>query len=156
MKTTILIILIVISYNCYSQNTHYGYSTRDCTTTGTYSVPIGYDLTDIIIGSFGYDGGYYNTLIGYGAGHYLTTESYCTIVGSDSIAYNLHGKDMLWYVDYNLTSNLLPYCIEKELRWYEDNIINKGIDTKEERIKLSKKIVIILNYFNKIKQCIII
>lgn len=61
----------------------------------------------------------------------LTRESYCIIIGSDSIVKNLSGKDKIWYVDYNEPLLILFPGIERLFKTYD-----KKNDSKANRIKL--------------------
>jgi len=77
---------------------------------------------------------YYNIIIGEGAGRYLSSESYCVIVGHDSTAVNMKGNHLLWYVDYS--EPYLSEDISKILKNYEETVINKNLDNIERRSEL--------------------
>jgi len=82
----------------------------------------------------------YNLCIGFNAGKYLTNESYCVIVGNDSISTNLHEYNMIWYVDWN------EYCLNENedikiilLQYYKDYIL-AGNDSEESRSEMIRHI----------------
>ncbi|MEO6304655.1 MAG: hypothetical protein ABIP51_15955 [Bacteroidia bacterium] len=89
--------------------------------------------------------GGWNVCIGRNAGWYLTTESFCTIIGHDSTAINLKGKDLLWYVDYK--ESLLTNDMISLLKNYEPLVGTKE-DTRENRISLHKKLAYLLHKYN--------
>lgn len=87
-----------------------------------------------------YSFGSYNTLIGKSAGIYLTSESLCVIIGSDSTAANIGGYDMIWYVNPTEEIEQAYPSVMQAIRAYD-----KNKDTKENRKKLSAQIAIAIN-----------
>ena len=70
--------------------------------------------------------GHDNVIIGENAGMNITTESYCTIIGNDSIAQNIHGANFIWYIDFNceylhLKPELKGYLKAIEKYFLKDN-----------------------------------
>jgi len=82
-----------------------------------------------------------NIIMGNGAGKYLTTESYCVIIGHDSLAINAKGNDLIWIVDWDE-----PYLCEKPsvktilLQYYNDFIKTKKDDRSNRAAMVSRVI----------------
>jgi hypothetical protein len=117
------------------------------TDTGTFSMILG-DSTlyskDTMPGIQGRLGSF-NVCIGKDAGSFLSRESYCVIVGHDSTAVTLRGKDMLWYVDFNEPALLDRPMIKILLEHYDQNYVAKGNDSKDNRLKLIHLILATVN-----------
>lgn len=86
----------------------------------------------------------YCVFIGNGAGKCSTNERYCIIVGHDSVARNIHGRDMIWHVNYSEPELLKHPNIKRLLKLYECNV-GTDKDTPENRKFLQKLITSDLN-----------
>jgi len=126
MKKLFVILLIFNPCFLFSQNTSVGSKTQYETTTGNgMNVPHGI----------------FNVAIGREAGKYLTTESYCVIVGHDSTAINIKGEDMIWYVNWDEPLLLINKDIKQILFQYYTDYIKTGKDDKDFRAGLVLRII---------------
>lgn len=82
-----------------------------------------------------------NILIGHDAGKYLTLESYCVIIGRDSIHVNTKGNNLIWIVDYSEPFLLNNPDIKDMILNYENNVIKKGKDNMQSRCCLVLKFI---------------
>lgn len=85
--------------------------------------------------------GIFNVIIGKEAGKYITTESYCVIVGHDSIHVNARRKDMMWLVDWNEPYLCQNPDIKEILTDYYNNFVKTGKDDKHYRLSMVLRIV---------------
>ena len=85
--------------------------------------------------------GDHNILIGVNAGMFITNESYCVIIGHDSLAINAKGKDMIWQVDWNEPYILKNPDIKIILEDYYKRFILTNKDDKDYRLGLVFKII---------------
>lgn len=132
MRKALVILFLFNSCYLFCQNTSIGYKSQYDSVTGNgMNIPHGI----------------FNVIIGYGAGKYLTTESYCVIVGHDSIAVNTKGKDMVWYVNWDEPLLIMHPDIKKILFDYYLEYIKTGKDDKHYR---SGMILRVINRNNKL------
>lgn len=119
-------ILLLCAVSCQGQNTEIGSKTIKATTTGT---------------GMNVQHGIFNVLIGKNAGKYMTAESYCVIVGHDSIHLNAKGRDMIWIVDWDEPYLCTHPDIKKILCDYYNDFIVTGKDDKHYRSGMILRII---------------